>query len=1091
VTTRVDAVPQPATAAARRSAVRLARALGVERGEERILFWSAVALFAMSWASISVSNVAETLFLKRVGVDSLPWVFLVNSVLLTGTTFAVGRLALRYEPRRLTITTLGLLAICLMPLWMLVVANVTSAFVLLVLAAKQIDAIALVVFWTAVGSLISGRQGKRLFARISAGGTLGAIAGSFASSWLGHYFGIATLLPIASIVMVVAAAAMVPLVRLQRARYHRATRSERADDAAASRLMPLWRGGALFRVLVLASLLAGVLGPILYFEFAYVADQATQGSGGEQRLLNLYALFRGWLNVGVLLIQVVGTPAVFRNLGVPLASALSPLIYLLGLVGLSVQLSLAAGVAAVAGANLQDHAVYDPAQRILVTLFPERVRAAVTTLIDGPIKRTGSVLGNLIIIVALAFATPLWVGFAGVPIAAAWFVLALVLWRLYPQLLLQVATARHNEFEDPPPLTELLDGGTMRLLEQSLVSTDRERCRAACEVVVEAMPRRAVRAVARALRVAPADNRPLLVATLHRVLKQDAAATLVHDESARHLAAVLADAEGLGVLERAHLVQAYARLVGVVAKARPQALRQALEDPQPAVRLAAIAALVRVGAMPRADLDAAANAALASPDCDARRLAREELRAELRRPTIGDAAFEAQIGQLIAQLDRPEDRAHAAAALAEIAAAHRARLGPYAPRVLVHRVDPDPAVRGAILRFIGNAGLAGAARDLVHHLTSDDADEASAARQALRALGPDAVDVLLHTLRFGRFRAREAVLPILVGLPVESERLTELVDREIDVIRRLIVQAEALRVGDVSDAVLQRLHERIDESSHTAVLLIAAVRDDERLARVGRLLGRTHSVRDRALVLEALEALLPPEDRTRLLPLLEDGSSAALARTAAEALGRPMPSFDEAVAEVLAGSDGLSQDLLRGTLPPETLARFTGGVTLERTDQRMTHVDMILLLRRLDLFSGLTTRQLAELARVVAERQVEAGAEIVQEGAFDAQMYFIVEGNVRVVKEDVPISALGPGEFFGEIAVFDGERRSASVVADGPVHLLRLDRQDLFEVMEEHPAIAVAICQTLSRRIRELLDERLDSALASGMVRDARRDDGD
>jgi CRP-like cAMP-binding protein len=115
----------------------------------------------------------------------------------------------------------------------------------------------------------------------------------------------------------------------------------------------------------------------------------------------------------------------------------------------------------------------------------------------------------------------------------------------------------------------------------------------------------------------------------------------------------------------------------------------------------------------------------------------------------------------------------------------------------------------------------------------------------------------------------------------------------------------------------------------------------------------------------------------------------------------------------------------------------------------------------------------------------------VREGAFDAQMYFIVEGNVRVMKEDVPISVLGPGEFFGEIAVFDGERRSASVVADGPVHLLRLDRQDLFEVMDEHPAIAVAICQTLSRRIRELLDERLDTAIASGMIRDARRTDGD
>jgi CRP-like cAMP-binding protein len=204
-----------------------------------------------------------------------------------------------------------------------------------------------------------------------------------------------------------------------------------------------------------------------------------------------------------------------------------------------------------------------------------------------------------------------------------------------------------------------------------------------------------------------------------------------------------------------------------------------------------------------------------------------------------------------------------------------------------------------------------------------------------------------------------------------------------------------------------------------------------------------------------------------------------------------VPTFEEAVAEVLASSDGLSQDLLRGTLPPETLARLTGAVSYERTDHRMTHVDMILLLRSLDLFTGLTTRQLAELARVVAEQQVEDGTLIVHENEFDAKMYFIVSGQVRITKEDVPVSVLGPGEFFGEIAVFDGERRSASAIADGPVHLVRLDRQDLFEVMEEHPAIAVAICQTLSRRIRELLDERLDAATASAPARDTASGDGD
>lgn len=1051
----------------------LERALGIEPGESFVLGWSALALFLMSWASISVSNVAETLFLKRVGVDHLPWVFLLNSLLLTGTTFMIGRLAVRHEPRRLSIATLVLLGIALMPLWLLVLWNVTSVFVLLMIAAKQLDAIALVIFWTTVGGLVSGRQGKRLFARIAAGGTLGAIVGSFASGVLGRAFGIATLLPMATLTLALSAVAIVPLFRMTPPRFHRAAEPV-LDDDAGRRLGPLWRAGNLFKVLVIASLLAGILGPILYFEFAYVADRATQGSGGEQRLLDLYAVFRGWLNVGVLLIQIVGTPAMFRRLGVPLASALSPIIYLLGLVGLSIQLSLAAGVAAVAGANLQDHAVYDPAQRILVTLFPERVRAAVTTLIDGPVKRTGAVVGNLIIIAALAFGNPLWVGFAGLPVALLWLGLALALWRLYPSMLIQVATARRTDLDDPPPLTDLFDGGTVRMLEQSLVSRDVDRCRAAAELVVEATPRRAVRAFARALRVAPEAHRPILVDGLQRALATPAAASLVHAESAAHLAAVLTAPTGLAVLDRARVVQAYGRLVGPAAKARPAALTEAADDPEEAVRLAATAALARVGVALTATLNDALKAALGSRDAATRRIAIEELRTELRRPVALGAAWEEQLRLLVTQLEVADDRPAAAAALADVADTHGARLAAHAAALAAHRNDPDPAVRTAVLRFVGAAGLNDAATWVVAHLTADDADEAAAARRALRALGPAAVDVLLHTLRFGRFRTRQAVLAVLVGLPIDPARLERLVDREVDIIRRLILQREALRLGGAADVVLQRIAERIDEASHTTILLLAAIRDDPRLARVGRLVGRMHSDRDRALVLEALEALLPPDERQRLAPLLDDGSPGT-AHALAESMGGTVPAFEEAVAEILASGDTLTQDLVRGTLPTARVASDGAVVPYDRRGALVNDVDTILHLRTLDLFAALTTRQLAELARVVAEHRVGAGDVIVREGDFDDQMYFIVDGKVRVEKDGEHVTELGANDFFGEIAVFDGERRSASVIATGPVRLLRLDRQDLYEVMEEHPAIAVAICQTLSRRLREFLDTRLEA----------------
>jgi AAA family ATP:ADP antiporter len=334
---------------------RFGRTLGIEPGEERVLMAGGVALFLVAWASVSVTNVAETYFLKRIGVERLPLVFLANSILLAGTSVAVGRLAARGDQRRLLRRLLVLLGATLLPLWAMVLGHVTSAFALLVIVAKQIDALAVLAFWTTLGGLMSGRQGKRLFGLITAGGTLGTICGSFASAPLGRAFGMAALLPIAAVLLGLAALATRPLRRWHAPRARRIA-APRRNESAVRRFRSLWRGW-LFRLLVASSLLAGALGPMLYFEFSYVADLATHGAAGEQRLLALYAIIRGWINVGVLAIQLVGTSALFRWVGVPLAAAVSPVIYLLGMAGLALGTSLPAGIGAMATASLQDHAV--------------------------------------------------------------------------------------------------------------------------------------------------------------------------------------------------------------------------------------------------------------------------------------------------------------------------------------------------------------------------------------------------------------------------------------------------------------------------------------------------------------------------------------------------------------------------------------------------------------------------------------------------------------------------------------------------------------------------------------------------------------
>ena len=134
----------------------------------------------------------------------------------------------------------------------------------------------------------------------------------------------------------------------------------------------------------------------------------------------------------------------------------------------------------------------------------------------------------------------------------------------------------------------------------------------------------------------------------------------------------------------------------------------------------------------------------------------------------------------------------------------------------------------------------------------------------------------------------------------------------------------------------------------------------------------------------------------------------------------------------------------------------------------LSPVEIALHLKSLPLFERLTTRQLMNLANEVREEQHDSETIVFREGEPGDCLYLIVEGQVRVTRGETLLREQGPKSFFGEIAVLEGENRTATVATTTPVRFLRLDRDDLLRLMEELPAIGIGICQTLSRLVSEL-----------------------
>ena len=149
----------------------------------------------------------------------------------------------------------------------------------------------------------------------------------------------------------------------------------------------IWRESRLFRFLVIWSFCAGALGPMLYFQFSYAVDLSTRGVDGEQRMLELYAQFRGWLNFAILIVQLAISGKLYRRFGLPMSSSAWPITYLFGFLWMGIALNLPIAMATIAAVRLEGDAVAKPALKILHNLLPERFRSQATGVTEGPVKR--------------------------------------------------------------------------------------------------------------------------------------------------------------------------------------------------------------------------------------------------------------------------------------------------------------------------------------------------------------------------------------------------------------------------------------------------------------------------------------------------------------------------------------------------------------------------------------------------------------------------------------------------------------------------------------------------------------------------------
>jgi CRP-like cAMP-binding protein len=129
------------------------------------------------------------------------------------------------------------------------------------------------------------------------------------------------------------------------------------------------------------------------------------------------------------------------------------------------------------------------------------------------------------------------------------------------------------------------------------------------------------------------------------------------------------------------------------------------------------------------------------------------------------------------------------------------------------------------------------------------------------------------------------------------------------------------------------------------------------------------------------------------------------------------------------------------------------------------------LIRRVPLFSMLTSAQAESLVESVAKKRFKRGESLVEQGRKSNALYIILAGRARVFMTDakgreVIIATLCSGDYVGEMSLIDGESHSATVVADQQVDALMLGRDDFLRCLSENSAMSFVVMHELVKRLR-------------------------
>lgn len=359
--------------------------------------------FCILTALMMLRPARDALGMER-GLDSVRWLFIGTAVVTLLVNPLFGWLVSRLRRLSFISATYGFFILSLLGFWALLVfapdaVGARSGQVFYVWFSV-FNLFVTMVFWALLADRFSSDQGKRFFALIAVGGTLGAIFGPWLAARLAAPLGTATLLPLACGFLALAIGLAWLLVRVQPDRHIKARAGARTPEAGTTEHDRIggsaWAG---FRAVFASPYLMGIAGYVvimtvvatfIYFTRLQMVAAAETDLDARTGLLGSIDM---WTQVAVLVLQVTLTGHIIRRLGLGVALALLPIAMAAGFLGLAIYGSFAVLILLEATNRAIQRGLTRPAREALFTVVGREDKYKAKAFIDTFVYRVGDVVG--------------------------------------------------------------------------------------------------------------------------------------------------------------------------------------------------------------------------------------------------------------------------------------------------------------------------------------------------------------------------------------------------------------------------------------------------------------------------------------------------------------------------------------------------------------------------------------------------------------------------------------------------------------------------------------------------------------------------